>query len=136
LLRIAFKINSAERLLRSAPAIAATAAASQDPVTNTVSNTPAQSLQVKPQGMGIGVFSWWRDSSAAAVGIDMGVTVSNPSITTCLQSCNDASECAAVVLQFDASGGVSSCSLRRGDVAVGGSMWTLVRTRTLQVDAV
>jgi hypothetical protein len=58
-------------------------------------------------------------------------------VPNCLQACTDASECAAVVLQLDAGGGggVSRCSLRKGDARVGNSVRTLVRTRTSMVDA-
>lgn len=84
---------------------------------------------------GLGLYSWWRDSSASGVGTDMRVDVQNPSVGSCLQACNNRAECTAVTFQVDAGAGVSSCSLRRGVAFTGNSMRTLVRTRVSSVVA-
>ncbi|WIA23694.1 hypothetical protein OEZ85_000386 [Tetradesmus obliquus] len=131
--RIAFKINSGEQLLRRAPSTAAAAAAAKD------TDIPAQTQQaIKPRDMGIGIFSWWSDATAASVGLEMPnpTPSSGPlSASECVQTCNDLSECAAVVITSDAAGGVSGCSLRKGETGAGNSVRTLVRTRTSTVDA-
>uniref|UniRef100_A0A383W0D1 Tyrosine-protein kinase ephrin type A/B receptor-like domain-containing protein n=1 Tax=Tetradesmus obliquus TaxID=3088 RepID=A0A383W0D1_TETOB len=95
----------------------------------------ARRSAVGVQGSGTGLYSWWRDSSASLVGLNMRVDVTSPSVESCLQACTDRVECTAVTFLVDASAAVSGCSLRKGANPPGSSWRTLVRTRLTQVDA-
>jgi hypothetical protein len=56
--------------------------------------------KVKPQEPGSGIFSWWKDDNADAVGVTMSESPPAAApfrVANCLVACNDNPECAAVV---------------------------------------
>jgi hypothetical protein len=55
-------------------------------------------------------------------------------VTACLQRCSDSDECALVRFSLNADGSIDKCWLRKGQVPIGNSLRTLVRTRLSDED--
>ncbi|KAF8057265.1 hypothetical protein HT031_006073 [Scenedesmus sp. PABB004] len=97
-----------------------------------------------PKDQGSGVFSWWRASTTEAANVGVAITTfttGTPSTTfvgTCLDSCTDNSDCAAVWFSATTTttpwvNGVTACTLRQGTLQISSSWRSLVRTNAATV---
>ncbi|WIA23317.1 hypothetical protein OEZ85_000084 [Tetradesmus obliquus] len=72
----------------------------------------------KPKEMGSGVFSWFNDDYGREVGVEYTPASSCSTLVCALQTCNDAQNCTAVVMELPSSSTTMTYYYRQGIVTV------------------